>query len=105
MNCLNSISSGIHNNKKVNNAFVTFNIPLDSQFFKQTTANNLYDVYTIVGQSAIDGSEITWGNKTVVATFTTNIPKIIQYVCVGDIHAELLQRWVEVARVRIMKGH
>lgn len=63
---------------------VTFNIGFDSQFFKQTTTDGLYDVYTIVGQSGTDGLSLTeWADKSVIATFTTNIPKIIQYVCVG----------------------
>jgi hypothetical protein len=84
MNCLNAIGYGINKNVKVNIPFVTFDIPFDSQFFKQTTTDDLYDVYTIVGQSGTDGTSLTtWANKSVVATFTISTPKTIEYVCVG----------------------
>jgi len=83
------ISAGIENDinqlyAKIETFGVTFDIALDSQFFKQTTPDGLYDVYTIVGQSGTDGATLTiWADKTVVATFTANTSKTIYYVCVG----------------------
>jgi len=83
------ISAGIENDinqlyAKIQTFGVTFDIALDSQFFKQTTTDGLYDVYTIVGQSGTDATTYaTWVDKSVVATFTTIIAKTIYYVCVG----------------------
>ncbi len=68
---------------------VAFDIPLDSQFFKQTTSDGLYDVYTIVGQNgsgnySTSNPNPTFADKTVNATFTVkNISRTIYYVCVG----------------------
>jgi hypothetical protein len=66
---------------------VSFDTPTatDSQFFKQTTSDELYDVYTIVGQTGIDGASLTsWVNKSVVASFKAkNTTKTIEYVCIG----------------------
>lgn len=63
----------------------TFDTAYGSQFIKQTTPNGLYDVYTIVGQSGVDGgtSLTAWADKIVNATFDTTLPRTIYYVCVG----------------------
>ena len=86
MNCLNSMQNNIISTSSKEFS-VTFDTqPADgTQFFKQTTTDELYDVYTIVGQTATDGTPYaTWADKTVVATFKAkNTTKTIYYVCVG----------------------
>ncbi len=44
----------------------------------------MYDIYTIVGQSGVDGTTLTtWSDFIVNATFNTTQPRTIYYVCVG----------------------